>query len=194
VSRHTEFLTQVSTLKVNLTNHSTIGRNLKLSSKDQIGTKSYQRRYIYGHEAFWTDAEKEKISEVKQLMKKSYNVDFDKIKEFGPRYAKSIWNEAENKLNPELGVDKWVDDSLVLTYLVGNGYDIKKVSKQLLRHFHWRQTFVPRVKLTNNFHKLIHKGVMYIHGRTKSQNPILILRFGTLGELLGKKEMGISEF
>lgn len=61
-------------------------------------------------------------------------------------------------------------------------------------HLEWRQTFVPRPKLTSKIIKLINSGIFYIHGRAVDHTPLMVLNFGSILSHIENKSMTANEF
>lgn len=58
----------------------------------------------------------------------------------------------------------------------------------------FRQTFVPRTILNDKALKLLHQGVLYVHGKTKDHMPIVICDCGSLRQLLRNNEIDPPTF
>lgn len=55
-----------------------------------MGKKGVKKRYIFGWNNY-TEFENAKIQEVKEIIKREHNLDFDIIKPYGPRANQGIF-------------------------------------------------------------------------------------------------------
>lgn len=97
-------------------------------------------------------------------------------------------------MDPSQGVDALFSDSEILKFLYAYNWDLPMVVEKLHYHLQWRQTMVPRPKLTNKLLELLNTGLLYIHGRAKDHSPILVLSFAPMGPLLRNKQINAAEF
>ena len=73
------------------------------------------------------------------------------------------------------------DDKLRL--LQGNYYNIEKAINNMMEIITYREEHMP-ITLNENALKILHKGILYIHGRDRCFRPIMILRASVLSETL----------
>ena len=99
--------------------------------------KKGMRRWIFEGWNNWTDFEKQQIQIVKDTMKSEHNIDFDTVKNFGPRPAATGPYVAGNQQVVN-GRDYWFGDHYILRFLVARYFDIKRVVKELRAHLEWR--------------------------------------------------------
>lgn len=111
-------------------------------------------------------------------MKKQFNIDFESIKDFGPRVEGGVFKDGSQQVVN--GRDHWFNDSYILRFLTARFFDLKKVVKELRSHLEWRQIYYPLPLLTKEGLNLLNSGFMYIHGRTKDLSPILVMDWKNL--------------
>jgi hypothetical protein len=78
---------------------------------------------------------------------------------------------------------------MLLKYIVAYKMDMPTIIKNLIYHFEWRQTCIPRPMLTNKTVGVMNKGLLYIHGRAMDNTPILVMDFIKLEEMIDKNEI-----
>jgi hypothetical protein len=144
--------------------------------------KGYKKRAIYRGYSNWTDLEKEMMVKVKDELRKNHNVDLDVIKPFGPRMPNSIVTEGESPVVS--GRDPLWEDFMLLRMIVAYKFDMPNIIKNIMFHFEWRQTNIPRPLLTNKTLCIMNKGLLYIHGRCMDMTPIIVLDFIKLEEMI----------
>jgi hypothetical protein len=77
------------------------------------------------------------ISDVKDQMLKTYKIDLNKIKPFGPRSKDGYFVEHSNAIRDD-GVDADFFDEHILRFCQGRKWKIDQVCKSLIYHFEWR--------------------------------------------------------
>ena len=117
-------------------------------------------------------------------MKKLHGIDFDTVKDFGPRVEGPYKAGTSQVVN---GRDYYFNDSYILRFLVARYFDLKKVIPELKAHLEWRQVYYPLPMLSKEGLNLLNSGFLYVHGRTKDMSPMLIMDWKNLGALIKSK-------
>ena len=166
-------------------------KNIVTESIDQIKKKGFQRRFIYNYSNRgwdnWTQFEKDKVKEVKDIVLKENGIDLSIIKDFGPCTDDYQWHPGTMEIIN--GVDILYDDSIILRYLAAREFDVQRVIKELIPNLEFRQTSMPVPRLTEKITNLLNKGLFYVHGRTRDLSPIIVLDLKRLKEFLDNKEL-----
>ena len=76
----------------------------------------------------------------------------------------------------------------------GRNYNINQIINDLYYHLQWRQTNFPTPALTDKTLKLLGSGCIYLFGRTKEYQPIMVIDMAVIGKLLAKKEIDPGSF
>jgi hypothetical protein len=165
---------------------------LKHPKRDRVTTdishfklKGYKKRNLYSGYNNYTELEKEWMVKVKHELRTKHGVDLDLRKPFGPRAPDSTVTEGTQTIVS--GADPLWDETMLLKYIVAYKFEMTNIVSNLLYHFEWRQTNVPRPYLMARVIPVMEKGLLYIHGRSMDMSPIIILDFVKLEEMIDAK-------
>ena len=127
-------------------------------------------------------------------MFQKYGIDFSKTIPFGPRQPDGFCRGGSNPLQPGDGVDADWDDDELLRFANGWSFKLEELCVGLFYHLEWRKTYFPFPRLTDPILKILHTGVLYLHGRCIDHSPILVMNFGVLKSLLKTKQIDADLF
>jgi hypothetical protein len=74
----------------------------------------------------------------------------------------------EEGIDLESSVDDHFNDSAILRLIITRNFDYKRVMADLKVHVSWRKSNVPLPILQDATLKVLNKGLIYIHGRSKN--------------------------
>ena len=81
------------------------------------------------------------VNTVKKELKKRHNIDFDKLKPFGPRKSDGVVEEMS--VNMTNGRDINMDDYKILQLLHAKCWKMDDIIHDLYTHMEWRETNIP---------------------------------------------------
>ena len=94
------------------------------------------RRTIFNSWDNMTPFEKDFVKQMKDLLLSKYGIDFDQVKQFGPRREKGGQCEIEEIVKKR---DKFLDDRQLLRFACARFFKLEHITEVFAQHMCWRE-------------------------------------------------------